>query len=82
MQPEDVIKHPVQRRIILWLMTFGNAGIITGITSLLLGFVSAVATQTIRQALILVVGYGGDWFVVAWQRPAHGCGRRRSRTNR
>lgn len=55
-EAEDVINHPVRRRIILWLMTFGNAGIITGITSLLLGFVDTQGTQTIRRAVILVVG--------------------------
>ena len=33
-EAEDVINHPVRRRIILWLMTFGNAGIITGINEL------------------------------------------------
>lgn len=57
-EAEDVINHPVRRRIILWLMTFGNAGIITGITSLLLGFVNAEATQTVRRAVILTVGLG------------------------
>jgi len=25
-EAEDVINHPVRRRIILWLMAFGNAG--------------------------------------------------------
>lgn len=55
-EAEDVINHPVRRRIILWLMTFGNAGIITGITSMLLGFVNAEADQTLRRAAILAVG--------------------------
>ena len=55
-EAEDVINHPVRRRIILWLMTFGNAGIITGVTSMLLGFVNAEASQTLRRAAILAVG--------------------------
>ena len=55
-ESEDVINHPVRRRIILWLMTFGNAGIITGITSSLLGFVNADPTQAIRRGAILLVG--------------------------
>jgi hypothetical protein len=56
-EAEDVINHPVRRRIILWLMTFGNAGIITGITSLLLGFVNAGSGQVAaRRALMLAVG--------------------------
>ena len=55
-EAEAAINHPVRRRIILWLMTFGNAGIITGITSMLLGFVNAETDQTIRRGLILAGG--------------------------
>jgi len=55
-ESEDVINHPVRRRIILWLMTFGNAGVITGITSLLLGFVNAEADQTVRRGVLLIIG--------------------------
>lgn len=55
-EAESVINHPVRRKIILWLMTFGNAGIITGVTSLLLGFVNAETDQAILRALILVIG--------------------------
>jgi hypothetical protein len=52
-ESEDVINHPVRRKIILWLMTFGNAGIITGVTSLLLGFVNAEPDQTAGRAALL-----------------------------
>jgi len=55
-EAEDVINHPVRRKIILWLMTFGNAGIITGVTSLLLGFVNAGSGQTLRRAGLLLFG--------------------------
>ena len=55
-EAEAAINHPVRRRIILWLMTFGNAGIITGITSLLLGFINAEADQVIRRASALMAG--------------------------
>ncbi len=55
-EAEDVISHPVRRRIILWLMTFGNAGIITGITSLLLGFVNTESDQAVQRAVLLVGG--------------------------
>lgn len=55
-EAEAAINHPVRRRIILWLMTFGNAGVITGITSLLLGFINAEADQAIQRGLILVAG--------------------------
>ena len=55
-EAEDAINHPVRRRIILWLMTLGNAGIITGISSMVLGFVDAEPNQTARRVTILVVG--------------------------
>ena len=29
-EAEDITSHPVRRRIVLYLMTFGNAGILTG----------------------------------------------------
>ncbi len=58
-EAEDVINHPVRRRIILWLMTFGNAGIITGIASLLLGFVNTESSQRWLRALLLVGGLVG-----------------------
>ncbi len=59
LETEDVINHPVRRKIILWLMTGGNAGIITGITSLLLGFVNAEADQTLQRAAVLLLGLVG-----------------------
>lgn len=37
-------------------MTFGNAGVITGISSLLLGFVGAEANQTVRRGIVLILG--------------------------
>ena len=55
-ESEAIINHPVRRRIILWLMTFGNAGVITGVTSLLLGFVNAEADQTVRRIIVICVG--------------------------
>ena len=58
-EAEAAINHPVRRKIILWLMTFGNAGVITGISSLLLGFVNAETDQTIRRAAILAAGLLG-----------------------
>ena len=57
-EAEAVINHPVRRRIILWLMTFGNAGIITGVTSLLLGFINAETDQIVRRSIIMVAGLG------------------------
>lgn len=39
-ESERMVNHPVRRRIIMWLMFLGNAGIVTGITSLMLTFVN------------------------------------------
>ena len=38
-ESEVVVKHPVRRRIITLLILFGNAGLVTAISSLILGFV-------------------------------------------
>lgn len=38
-ESEKVVNHPVRRRILLVLMLLGNAGIVSAITSLLLGFI-------------------------------------------
>jgi hypothetical protein len=38
-EAEKVVSHPVRRRIILLLMLVGNAGIITAVSALILGFV-------------------------------------------
>lgn len=39
-EAENVVNHPLRRRIILALMLLGNAGVVTAISSLILGFVS------------------------------------------
>lgn len=38
-EAEDVVGHPVRRRIIMWLMLVGNVGIVTAISSLLLSLI-------------------------------------------
>lgn len=37
-ESEKVVNHPVRRRILLLLMILGNAGIVTGMASLIIGF--------------------------------------------
>lgn len=44
-EAEMVMQHPVRRRIVMWLMFFGNVGIVTGISSLLLTFINPNTTQ-------------------------------------
>ena len=38
-ESEKVVNHPVRRRILLVMMLVGNAGIVTAITTLILGFI-------------------------------------------
>lgn len=40
-ESEKVVNHPVRRRVLLLLMLVGNAGIVTAVSTLILGFVSA-----------------------------------------
>ena len=44
-ESEAVVQHPVRRRIVMWLMFLGNAGIITVISSLVLTFVSTTLVR-------------------------------------
>lgn len=54
-EAEDITSHPVRRRIVLNLMTFGNVSVITGVGGLLLTFINAEADQTLQRSIILVV---------------------------
>ncbi len=55
-EAEDITSHPVRRKIVLYLMTVGNASVIAGIASFLLAFLDTEAQQTVRRSGILVVG--------------------------
>lgn len=55
-EAEDITGHPTRRRIVLWLMTFGNAGTVTAIGSLVLTFGGTETIQTIERSGILLVG--------------------------
>ena len=55
-EAEDITSHPQRRRIVLWLMTFGNAGVITGIASLLIAFLDTGTSQTLIRTTALIAG--------------------------
>ncbi len=59
-ESERVVNHPVRRRIILALMLLGNVGIVTFITSSILGFVRETE-QTNVKVLMLVAGLLAIW---------------------
>jgi hypothetical protein len=46
-EAESVVGHPVRRRIVMWLMLVGNAGIVTAVASLLLSFIDMRSSETV-----------------------------------
>lgn len=46
-ESEKVVNHPVRRRILLFIMLIGNAGIVTVIATFILGFVEANRTGSV-----------------------------------
>lgn len=61
-ESEAVVRHPMRRRIIMWLMLLGNAGIVAVIASFVLTFVepAAGALPWVRIATLLL-GLAGLW---------------------
>ena len=61
-ESEAVVKHPVRRRIIMWLMFLGNAGIVTVVSSLVL---TSVSTSSVQNGLsrLLYLFFG---LVILW----------------
>lgn len=56
-EAENVVNHPVRRRILMALMLTGNAGIVTVMASLILGFVNTTGTaDTVVRIAILLGG--------------------------
>lgn len=55
-EAEEITSHPVRRKIVLYLMTVGNASVIAGIASFLLAFLDAETQQTVRRSGILMIG--------------------------
>lgn len=60
-EAEAVTDHPVRRRIILILMLLGNAGVVSVIASLVLGFSGADSGQTAWRFGVLVLGLALLW---------------------
>ncbi|MEJ2516056.1 MAG: TrkA C-terminal domain-containing protein [Gammaproteobacteria bacterium] len=63
-ESERIVNHPVRRRIIMWLMFLGNAGIVTGITSLIFTFVGREGDLAFWVKIAaLVLGMAVLWLV-------------------
>ena len=67
-EAEDVVSHPVRRRIVMVLMLLGNAGLATVVATLLFGFTGTDASQWLRRSAVLVIGLGAIWMLAANQR--------------
>lgn len=55
-EAEQVVNHPVRRRIAMTLMLVGSGGIVTAVASVLLSFTSADTGETENRLLILAAG--------------------------
>lgn len=67
-EAEAVVNHPVRRRIIMSMMLLGNAGIVSGLATLLLSFSSASGSgDVVRRLLILAAGLTALWALAANQ---------------
>jgi hypothetical protein len=55
-ESEEVVNHPVRRRIILLLMLLGNAGIVTVVSTLILSFVGPTESVLLTGKILLLVG--------------------------
>ena len=65
-EAEAVVNHPLRRRIVMWLMLLGNAGVVTTIASLLLSFGGTSGYgQSAERALVLVAGLLALWALSA-----------------
>lgn len=63
-ESEQVVTHPVRRRILMWLMLLANAGLITVISSLVLTFISAAQlSDWLPRLVLLVLGIAILWIV-------------------
>lgn len=65
-EAERVVEHPVRRRIIMLLMLFGNAGIVTVIATLMGSFIDigiSGAEQLRTRLLVLILGLLVLWMI-------------------
>ncbi|MBD3320308.1 MAG: potassium transporter TrkA [Chitinivibrionales bacterium] len=54
-ESENVVNHPLRRRILMLLMLLGNAGIVTSISSLMLGFIKSETSGDITLRLLVLL---------------------------
>lgn len=64
-EAEHVVNHPVRRRIVRTLMLLGNAGIVTVMSSLMLGLLGGRETSLWLRILLLFGGLAALWFAAS-----------------
>lgn len=65
-ESEQVVQHPVRRRILMLLMLLGNAGAVSVIASLILSFVDVGGVnEGLARIFFLALGMGALWFIAA-----------------
>lgn len=65
-EAEAVVSHPVRRRIMLALMLTGNAGLVSVVATLVLGFAeTGSATEVARRLAVLGAGLAGLWWLTS-----------------
>jgi len=65
-ESEQVVDHPVRRRIMLTLLVLGNAGIVTAVSSLILTFIRSDGTGSFAVKIaFLLAGLVVLWFAAA-----------------
>jgi hypothetical protein len=61
--PEQIVSHPVRRRVVFWLMIVGSAGIVTAIASLVLSFRGGSADSRLGRAGVLIGALLALWLL-------------------
>lgn len=58
-ESEAVVSHPVRRRIVMFLMLLGGAGLVTTIAALVIGFANASRAEAYGRLGVLLLALGG-----------------------
>lgn len=61
--PEEIVSHPVRRRVVFWLMIVGSAGIVTAIASLVLSFRGGSVPSQLARAGVLIGALLAVWLL-------------------
>ena len=64
-EAEQIVSHPVRRRVVMVLMLVGNAGIVTAMASLLLSFVSPGGADGMTVLGLLAGGVALIWWIAS-----------------